>query len=155
MVLFERNRRGTVLTEAGAAFLQDVRRVFAILNKTRRNVQAVAAGLSEAFASPCPTAQSIRLSASWPLPREEPEIEIRLSKCRWPISYVVCGLDSRSGLRTRRKSATTSLPSQPRRSAGGSRAARHRCFHLGCSAASARSTPHLVAIGPRSMEHHH
>ena len=45
-VLFVRNRRGTVLTEAGATFLQDVRRVFAALKQAQENVQAVAAGLS-------------------------------------------------------------------------------------------------------------
>ena len=46
VVLFERNRRGTVLTEAGATFLQDVRRVFAVLKQAQENVRAVAAGLS-------------------------------------------------------------------------------------------------------------
>ena len=45
-VLFVRNRRGTVLTEAGATFLQDVRRVFAALKQAQENAQAVAAGLS-------------------------------------------------------------------------------------------------------------
>ena len=44
--LFVRNRRGTVLTEAGATFLQDVRRVFAALKQAQENVQAVAACLS-------------------------------------------------------------------------------------------------------------
>ena len=33
VLLFERNRRGTVLTEAGATFLQDVRRVFTVLKQ--------------------------------------------------------------------------------------------------------------------------
>ena len=45
VILFDRNRRGTVLTPAGAVFLQDVRRLFTVLEHARENVQAVAAGL--------------------------------------------------------------------------------------------------------------
>ncbi|MGU5651602.1 LysR family transcriptional regulator, partial [Aeromonas hydrophila] len=35
VVLFDRNRRGTVLTAAGAVFLQDVRRLFTVLEQAR------------------------------------------------------------------------------------------------------------------------
>ena len=44
VVLFDRNRRGTLLTSAGVAFLQDVRRLFTVLEQARENVKAVAAG---------------------------------------------------------------------------------------------------------------
>ena len=33
VVLFDRNRRGTVLTAAGAAFLQDIRRLLTVLER--------------------------------------------------------------------------------------------------------------------------
>ena len=45
VVLFDRNRRGTALTPAGAAFLQDIRRLFTVLVQAQENVRAVAAGL--------------------------------------------------------------------------------------------------------------
>ncbi len=45
VVLFDRNRRGTVLTAAGAVFLQDVRRLFTVLEQARENAKAVASGL--------------------------------------------------------------------------------------------------------------
>ena len=45
VLLFERNRRGTKLTAAGTAFLQDTRRLFSILEQARENVRAVAAGM--------------------------------------------------------------------------------------------------------------
>lgn len=38
VVLFDRNRRGTVLTAAGAVFLQDVRRLFTVLEQARAAV---------------------------------------------------------------------------------------------------------------------
>ncbi len=44
-VLFDRDRRGTRLTAAGAVFLQDTRRLFTVLEQARENVKAVAAGL--------------------------------------------------------------------------------------------------------------
>src|SRR3546814_19312095 len=44
-VLLDRDRRGTRLTPAGAAFLQDVRRVFSALEQGRENVKVIAAGL--------------------------------------------------------------------------------------------------------------
>lgn len=39
VVLFDRNRRGTVLTAAGAVFLQDVRRLFTVLEQARENAK--------------------------------------------------------------------------------------------------------------------
>ncbi|AAF84531.1 LysR family transcriptional regulator [Xylella fastidiosa] len=79
--LFDRDRRGTRLTPAGSAFLQDVRRVFAALEQGRENVKAIAAGLqgSLRIAISDGTVDQ-RLSAFLAHCREEePEIEIRLS----------------------------------------------------------------------------
>ncbi|EPN9802921.1 LysR family transcriptional regulator [Pseudomonas aeruginosa] len=42
--LFDRDRRGTHLTRAGAVFLQDVRRVFLALDQAQESVKAAAAG---------------------------------------------------------------------------------------------------------------
>lgn len=44
-MLFDRSRQGTTLLSAGVVFLQDVRRLFAILEQARENVQATTAGL--------------------------------------------------------------------------------------------------------------
>ena len=94
VVLFERNRRGTVLTEAGATFLQDVRRVFAVLKQAQENVQAVAAGLSGSLRiAVSDGAIDPRLSALLARCREEePEIEIRLSEV--PLAEQLRGLRS-------------------------------------------------------------
>ncbi|WP_050161905.1 LysR family transcriptional regulator [Pseudomonas aeruginosa] len=94
VVLFERNRRGTVLTEAGATFLQDVRRVFAVLKQAQENVQAVAAGLSGSLRiAVSDGAIDPRLSALLARCREEePEIEIRLSEV--PLADQLRGLCS-------------------------------------------------------------
>ena len=94
VVLFERNRRGTVLTEAGATFLQDVRRVFAVLKQAQENVQAVAAGLSGSLRiAVADGAIDPRLSALLARCREEePEIEIRLSEV--PLADQLRGLRS-------------------------------------------------------------
>lgn len=94
VVLFERNRRGTVLTEAGARFLQDVRRVFAVLKQAQENVQAVAAGLSGSLRiAVSDGAIDPRLSALLARCREEePEIEIRLSEV--PLADQLRGLRS-------------------------------------------------------------
>jgi len=94
VVLFERNRRGTVLTEAGATFLQDVRRVFAVLKQAQENVQAVAAGLSGSLRiAVSDGAIDPRLSALLARCREEePEIEIRLSEV--PLADQLRGLRS-------------------------------------------------------------
>jgi DNA-binding transcriptional LysR family regulator len=94
VVLFERNRRGTVLTEAGATLLQDVRRVFAVLKQAQENVQAVAAGLSGSLRiAVSDGAIDPRLSALLARCREEePEIEIRLSEV--PLADQLRGLRS-------------------------------------------------------------
>ena len=94
VVLFERNRRGTVLTEAGATFLQDVRRVFAVLKQAQENVQAVAAGLSGSLRiAVSDGAIDPRLSALLARCREEePEIKIRLSEV--PLADQLRGLRS-------------------------------------------------------------
>lgn len=94
VVLFERNRRGTVLTEAGATFLQDVRRVFAVLKQAQENVQAVAAGLSGSLRiAVSDGAIDLRLSSLLARCREEePEIEIRLSEV--PLADQLRGLRS-------------------------------------------------------------
>jgi len=93
-VLFVRNRRGTVLTEAGATFLQDVRRVFAALKQAQENVRAVAAGLSGSLRiAVSDGAIDPRLSALLARCREEePEIEIRLSEV--PLAEQLRGLRS-------------------------------------------------------------
>jgi len=44
VLLFSRNARGTRLTKAGSILLQDVRRVFTVLEQARENVRAAAAG---------------------------------------------------------------------------------------------------------------
>ena len=94
VVLFERNRRGTVLTEAGATFLQDVRRVFAVLKQAQENVRAVAAGLSGSLRiAVSDGAIDPRLSALLARCREEePEIKIRLSEV--PLADQLRGLRS-------------------------------------------------------------
>lgn len=94
VVLFDRNRRGTVLTAAGAAFLQDVRRLFTVLEQARENVKAVAAGLRGSLRiAVSDGAIDPRLSAFLARCREEePEIEIRLSEV--PLAEQLRGLRS-------------------------------------------------------------
>lgn len=90
--LFDRDRRGTRLTPAGSAFLQDVRRVFSALEQGRENVKAIAAGLqgSLRIAISDGTVDQ-RLSAFLAHCREEePEIEIRLAEV--PLSEQLRGL---------------------------------------------------------------
>lgn len=94
VVLFDRNRRGTVLTAAGAAFLQDIRRLFTVLEQARENAKAVASGLrgslriavSDGAIDPRLSAFLVRCRA------EEPEIEIRLSEV--PLAEQLRGLRS-------------------------------------------------------------
>lgn len=81
-VLFDRDRRGTRLTAAGAAFLQDARRLFTVLEQARENVKAIAAGMrgslriavSDGAIDPWLSTFLARCRA------EEPEVEIRLSE---------------------------------------------------------------------------
>jgi DNA-binding transcriptional LysR family regulator len=94
VVLFDRSRRGTVLTAAGTAFLQDIRRVFAVLEQARENAKAVAAGLRGSLRiAVSDGAIDPRLSAFLARCRaEEPEIEIRLSEL--PLAEQLRGLRS-------------------------------------------------------------
>lgn len=94
VVLFDRNRRGTELTAAGSAFLQDVRRLFTILEQARENVKAVAAGARGSLRiAVSDGALDTRLSGILARCRaEEPEIEIRLSEV--PLAEQLRGLRS-------------------------------------------------------------
>lgn len=94
VVLFDRNRRGTALTSAGAAFLQDVRRLFTILDQARENAKAIAAGLRGSLRiAVSDGAIDPRLSAFLARCRaEEPEVQIRLSEV--PLAEQLRGLRS-------------------------------------------------------------
>ncbi|WP_140720613.1 MULTISPECIES: LysR family transcriptional regulator [Gammaproteobacteria] len=86
MLLFDRDRRGTRLTRAGAVFLQDVRRLFTTLDQARENVKAVSAGYRGSLRiAVSDGAIDPRLSEFLARCREEePEIEIRLSEVPFP-----------------------------------------------------------------------
>ncbi|HCF3586564.1 TPA: LysR family transcriptional regulator [Pseudomonas aeruginosa] len=94
VMLFDRDRRGTRLTAAGATFLLDARRLFTVLEQARENVRAVAAGLRGSLRiAVSDGAIDPRLSAFLARCRaEEPEIEIRLSEV--PLAEQVRGLRS-------------------------------------------------------------
>jgi len=94
VVLFDRDRRGTRLTAAGAAFLQDARRLFSVLEQARENTKAIAAGLRGSLRiAVSDGAMDPRLSAFLARCRaEEPEIEIRLSEV--PLAEQLRGLRS-------------------------------------------------------------
>lgn len=94
VLLFDRNRRGTVLTAAGATFLQDVRRLFATLEQARENAKAVGSGLRGSLRiAVSDGAIDPRLSAVLARCRaEEPEIEVRLSEV--PLAEQIRGLRS-------------------------------------------------------------
>lgn len=94
VMLFERDRRGTRLTEAGTAFLQDVRRLFTTLEQARQNVKAIGAGLRGSLrVAVSDGAIDPRLSTFLARCRaEEPEIEIRLSEV--PLAEQLRGLRS-------------------------------------------------------------
>ncbi|WP_075257956.1 LysR family transcriptional regulator [Herbaspirillum camelliae] len=94
VILFDRDRRGTQLTPAGAAFLHDVRRLFTVLEQAQENVKAVAAGLRG-----CLRIAISDGSVDWRLSsflahcrEEEPEIEVRLSEV--PLAEQLRGLRS-------------------------------------------------------------
>jgi DNA-binding transcriptional LysR family regulator len=81
-LLFDRDRRGTQLTQAGAVFLQDVHRLFSTLELARENVKAVSSGYLGILriAVPCGCIDP-RLSTFLARCREEdPEVEIRLAE---------------------------------------------------------------------------
>jgi len=93
-ILFDRDRRGTRMTRAGAAFLQDVRSVFSALEQARENVKAIAAGLHGTLRIAISDGTvDQRLSAFLARCREEePEIEIRLTEV--PLVEQLRGLRS-------------------------------------------------------------
>ena len=92
--LFDRDRRGTRLTQAGIVFLHDVRRLFTTLDQARQNVQAFSAGYRGILRiAVSDSAVDPRLSAFLARCREEdPEIEIRLAEV--PLSEQLRGLHS-------------------------------------------------------------
>ena len=94
VLLFDRNRRGTVLTAAGATFLQDVRRLFTVLEQARENAKAVGSGLRGSVRiAVSDGAIDPRLSAFLACCRqEEPGIEIRLAEV--PLAEQLRGLRS-------------------------------------------------------------
>ena len=93
-VLFDRDRRGTQLTTAGAAFLQDVRRIFSLMVQARENVKAIAAGVRGSLHVAISVgAIEQRMSAVLAKCRpEEPELQIRLSEV--PLAEQLRGLRS-------------------------------------------------------------
>lgn len=93
-LLFDRDRRGTRLTQAGAVFLQDVHRLFSTLEVARENVKAVSSGYLGILriAVPCGCIDP-RLSTILARCREEdPEVEIRLTEA--PLAEQLRGLRS-------------------------------------------------------------
>jgi len=94
VLLFSRGRRGTQLTKAGNIFLQDVRRVFTVLEQARENVKAVCDGyLDNLHIALSDGAIDPRLSTFLARCREEePEIDIHLSEV--PLHEQLRGLRS-------------------------------------------------------------
>lgn len=95
-LLFDRDRRGTRLTQAGEIFLKDVQRLFSTLEVARENVKAVSSGYLGIIriAVPCGCIDP-RLSAFLARCREEdPEVEIRLTET--PLAEQLRGLRSGS-----------------------------------------------------------
>ncbi len=82
VLLFDRDRRGTRLTQAGEVFLQDVRRVFSTLELARENVKAVSSGYLGVLRIAVPSGCiDPRLSTFLARCREEdPAVEIRLTE---------------------------------------------------------------------------
>lgn len=96
VILFDRDRRGTRLTETGAVFLQDVHRLFSTLEVARENAKAVSSGYLGILrvAVPCGCIDP-RLSTFLARCREEdPEVEIRLTEA--PLAELLRGLRSGS-----------------------------------------------------------
>ncbi|ATS25163.1 LysR family transcriptional regulator [Xanthomonas phaseoli pv. phaseoli] len=93
-LLFNRDRRGTRLTDAGKAFLLDVRRLFTTLDQARENVKAVSAGFRVSMRiAVSDGAIDSRLSDLLARCREEePDVEIRLTEVT--LSELLNGLRS-------------------------------------------------------------
>ena len=81
-LLFHRDRRGTRLTQAGGVFLQDVRRMFTVLEHARENVRSVSAGYRGCLrVAISDGAIDFRLATFLARCREEdPEIEVRVTE---------------------------------------------------------------------------
>ena len=95
-LLFDRDRRGTRLTQAGAVFLRDVQRLFSTLELARENVKAISSGYTGILrvAVPCGCIDP-RLSTFLARCREEdPDVEIRLTEV--PLAEQLRGLRSGS-----------------------------------------------------------
>ncbi|WP_456093825.1 LysR family transcriptional regulator [Orrella marina] len=82
VTLFDRDRRGTQLTPASAAFLQDVRRLFTVLEHAQENARTIAADLKACLRIAVSDGSvDRRLSTFLACCREEePEIKVRLSE---------------------------------------------------------------------------
>jgi DNA-binding transcriptional LysR family regulator len=93
-LLFDRDRRGTRLTQAGTVFLQDVRRLFTGLDRARENLKALSAGYQGSLRIAVSDGAVLpRLSAFLARCREEePEIEIRIAEV--PLFEQLRGLRS-------------------------------------------------------------
>ncbi|WP_418648330.1 LysR family transcriptional regulator [Thauera butanivorans] len=91
-LLFERNRRGTRLTQAGVVFLEGVRRLLTMLEQARENVKAISAGYRGSLRiAVSDGAVDPRLSSFLARCREEePEVEIRLTEV--PLAEQLRGL---------------------------------------------------------------
>jgi len=94
VLLFSRSGRGTQLTKAGNIFLQDVHRVFTVLQQARENVKAAASGcLDNLHIALSDGAIDARLSTFLARCREkEPDVEIHLSEV--PLNEQLRGLRS-------------------------------------------------------------
>lgn len=92
--LFDRDRRGTQLTPAGAAFLQDVRRLFTVLENAKENARTIASGLKGCLRIAVSDGSVDRRPSSFLAccREEEPEIEVRLSEV--PLAEQIRGLRS-------------------------------------------------------------
>lgn len=93
-LLFDRDRRGTRLTQAGKVFLEDVQRLFSTLEVARQNVKAVSSGYlgNLRIAVPCGGIDP-RLASFLARCREEaPALEIRLTEV--PLAEQLRGLRS-------------------------------------------------------------
>jgi DNA-binding transcriptional LysR family regulator len=84
VVLFARTTRSTRLTRAGKLFLEHVRRVFTVLEQARDSVKAAAHGFhGQLRVALSDGITPSRLPALLALCRqEEPEVELRSSRCR-------------------------------------------------------------------------
>ncbi|WP_164133134.1 LysR family transcriptional regulator [Stenotrophomonas maltophilia] len=95
-LLFDRDRRGTRLTQVGEVFLQDVQRLFSTLEVARENVKAVSSGTLGIVRIAVPRGCiDPRLSSFLARCREEdPAVEIRLTEA--PLAEQLRGLRSGS-----------------------------------------------------------